>query len=168
MCPFSLPVLPNRVDTCLFNPCRLVVCLRKGNRRHPDRYESGGRSTVHSRNCNNSCSTVTFSSTFRHICPSKEFAVVIRMLYSPHMYSTIASIQAHQRLVVILSMTLPMLMIVLQEHIFVSAINRKSNSRDAQTWEAALKSIPSRETSRGSPCLAIRPPVSPVSLLGAP
>jgi hypothetical protein len=52
-----------------------------------------------------------------------------------------------------LSMTFAMSMIVLQEHVFVSAVRRKCHSCYAQTREAAFKSVESRERSCVSPCL---------------
>ena len=64
-----------------------------------------------------------------------------------HPICTIASIQAFPSLMVFLSMTFPMMLIILQEHVFVPAICRKCNCRNAESWEAALKSVPSREGS---------------------
>jgi hypothetical protein len=52
-----------------------------------------------------------------------------------------------------LSMAFPV-MLVVEEEIFITAVDRKRHSRDAQAREASLESIPSREGSCVSPRLS--------------
>src|ERR1700722_4552259 len=49
------------------------------------------------------------------------------------------------------------MMIIIEKHKFVSAICRKCHCRDSKAWEAAFKSVPARERSCVSPCLAVTP-----------
>lgn len=57
-------------------------------------------------------------------------------------------------LVVFLAMSLSV-MLVLQEHVFISAVCRKRHGRDAQAREGSLEAVPPAEESSVSPPLAV-------------
>jgi hypothetical protein len=44
---------------------------------------------------------------------------------------------------------------ILYEEVFVTAVSGKGNRRDAEAGEGALKSVPSAELTRVTPCLAV-------------
>jgi hypothetical protein len=77
---------------------------------------------------------------------------VFARLYSRHMYSCI---HKYPSLMVTLTMTLGVMMVILQEDSLVCAVSSECNNRDTKSREAALKSIPSRELSLVSPRLAV-------------
>jgi hypothetical protein len=63
-------------------------------------------------------------------------------------------LQNNPALVMLPSVTV-LVVLILQEHVFVPAVYRKCHCRDAQAGEAASESVESREWTGVSPCLTI-------------
>ena len=92
--------------------------------------------------------------------PAIQHRLVRRLLVSPRNLGFVQYVQYnvfhhHLPLVMFLSMPLSMVL-VLHEHVFVSAISCKCHGRYSQAREAPFESIPSREGACISPSLSDR------------